>query len=139
MQQRNIFAGPYLDRAAHLRQDPTWFAAALADERSRAIPVWNSLNLIAEGDNPRAVYWELARIPPERRTGEDLILLGRIGGTNYFTYEIDSSQRPALPPGTRFEDLGLVGGVVPIDAAGLLGCARAIVSWRRRHRFCGTC
>jgi len=22
MQQRNIFAGPYLDRAAHLRQDP---------------------------------------------------------------------------------------------------------------------
>jgi len=26
-----------------------------------------------------------------------------------------------------------------IDEAGLLGYARAIISWRRRHRFCGTC
>jgi len=29
--------------------------------------------------------------------------------------------------------------VLPIDEAGLLGYARAIVSWRRRHSFCGTC
>ena len=103
MQQRNIFAGPYLDRAAHLRQDPAWFAAALADERSRAIPVWNSRNLIAEGDAPRAAYLELAQIPSERRTGADLVLLGRFGDTNYFTYEIESIEPPLLLPGTRFE------------------------------------
>jgi len=139
MQQRNIFAGPYLDRAAHLRQDPEWFAAALADERSRAIPVWNSRNLVAEGDIPRAVYWELSRIPPERRTDADLILLGRFGETSYFTYEIDSIEPPPTPPGSRFEDLRLVAAVLPIDEAGLLGYARAILSWRRRHRFCGTC
>jgi NAD+ diphosphatase len=139
MQQRNIFAGPYLDRAAHLRQDPDWFAAALADERSRVIPVWNSRNLIAEGDIPRAVYWELSRIPAELRTDADLILLGRFGETSFFTYEIDSIEPPPSPPGTRFEDLRLVAAVLPIDEAGLLGYARAIVSWRRRHRFCGTC
>src|SRR6202165_1328194 len=139
MQQRNIFAGPYLDRAAHLRQDPAWFATALADERSRAVPVWNSRNLIAEGDAPRAAYLELAQIPSERRTGADLILLGRFGGTNYFTYEIECVEPPLLLPGTRFEDLRLVAAVLPVDEAGLLGYARAIISWRRRHRFCGTC
>jgi NAD+ diphosphatase len=139
MQQRNIFSGPYLDRAAHLRQDPEWFAAALADERSRAIPVWNSRNLIAEGDIPRAVYWELSRIPAALRTDADLILLGRFGETSYFAYEIDSIEPPPAAPGTRFEDLRLVAAVLPIDEAGLLGYARAIVSWRRRHRFCGTC
>jgi NAD+ diphosphatase len=139
MQQRNIFAGPYLDRAAHLRQDPEWFAAALADESSRVIPVWNSRNLIAEGDAPRAVYWELSRVPPERRTDADLILLGRFGATSYFTYEIESVDPPAAAAGTRFEDLRLVAALLPIDEAGLLGYARAIVSWRRRHRFCGTC
>ena len=138
MQQRNIFSGPYLDRAAHLREDPAWFAAALADGRSRAIPVWNSRNLIAEGDNPRAAYLELTHIPSERRTGEDLILLGRFGDTNYFTYEIESIE-PSPPPGTRFEDLRVVASLLPIDEAGLLGYARAIISWRRRHRFCGTC
>src|SRR6202011_2418870 len=73
------------------------------------------------------------------RTGEDLILLGRFGDTNYFTYEIESLEPPLLLPGTRFEDLRVVASVLPIDEAGLLGYARAIVSWRRRHRFCGTC
>jgi NAD+ diphosphatase len=139
MQHRNILAGPYVDRAAHLRQDPAWFAAALADERSRAIPVWNSRNLIAEGDTPRAVYVELSQIPAERRNSADLILLGRFGDTSFFTYDIESIEPPPLPPGTRFEDLRLVASVLPMDEAGLLGYARAITSWRRRHRFCGTC
>ena len=139
MQQRNIFAGPYLDRAAHLRQDPAWFAAALADERSRVIPVWNSRNLIAEGDAPRAAYLGLSDVPPERRNSDDLILLGRFGDTSFFAYEIESSEPPILLPATRFEDLRILAAMLPIDEAGLLGYARAIISWRRRHRFCGTC
>src|SRR5450631_4016228 len=139
MQHRNILAGPYVDRAAHLRQDPAWFASALADERSRAIPVLNSRNLIAEGDTPRAVYVQLSQIPAERRNSADLILLGRFGDTSFFTYDIESIEPPPLPPGTRFEDLRLVASVLPMDEAGLLGYARAITSWRRRHRFCGTC
>jgi NAD+ diphosphatase len=139
MQQRNIFAGPYLDRAAHLRQDPAWFAAALDDRRSRAIPVWNSRNLIAEGDAPRAAYMELHEVPAELRNSTDMILLGRFGDVNFFTYEIESIEPPVLLPGTRFEDLRLVASVLPIDEAGLLGYARAMISWRRRHRFCGIC
>jgi NAD+ diphosphatase len=139
MQQRNIFAGPYLDRTAHLRQDPAWFDAALADGRSRAIPVWNSRSLIAEGDTPHAAYLELARVPPEKRNNVDLILLGRFAGTSYFAYDIESIEPPSLLPATRFEDLRLVAAVLPVDEAGLLGYARALISWRRRHRFCGTC
>lgn len=139
MQQRNIFAGAYLDRGGHLRQDPEWFAAALVDERSRAIPVWNSRNLIAAGDTPRAVYFEISQIPPERRNDAELILLGRSGNITYFSYDIESADPPPVPPGTRFEDLRLIAAVLPIEEAGLLGYARAIVSWRRRHRFCGLC
>jgi NAD+ diphosphatase len=139
MQQRNIFAGPYLDRAAHLRQDPAWFAAALADARSRVIPVWNSRSLIAEGDAPRAVYLELSQIPDERRNDAELVLLGRFDEVNFFAYDIDSSEPPPAQAGTRYEDLRMVAAVLPIDEAGLLGYARAIVSWRRRHRFCGLC
>lgn len=139
MQRRNIFAGPYLDRAAHLRQDPAWFAAALADERSRAIPVWNSRSLIAGDDAPRAAFVELSQIPPQQRNSDELILLGRFGDVSYFAYEIESTEPPPLLPATRFEDLRMVAAVLPIDEAGLLGYARALVSWRRRHRFCGIC
>ncbi|MGB6356674.1 MAG: NAD(+) diphosphatase [Steroidobacteraceae bacterium] len=139
MQPRNVFAGPYLDRAAHLRQDPAWVAAALADARSRAIPVWNSRSLITAGEPPRAAYFELTGVPPEQRNGTEMILLGRFDGIHYFAYEIESLEPPALLPDTRFEDLRGVAAVLPEDEAGLLGYARAILSWRRRHRFCGIC
>jgi NAD+ diphosphatase len=139
MQQGNIFAGPYVDRDAHMRKDPAWFASALADERSRYLPVWNSRNLIAAGDAPRAALLDLRAVPEERRNDNDLILLGRFGDINVFAYEIESTEPPQLGPGTRFEDLRLVAAVLPPAEAGLLGYARGMLLWRARHRFCGTC
>jgi NAD+ diphosphatase len=138
MQPRNILAGPYLDRAAHLRKDPAFFASALADSRSRVLPVWNSRNLV-EGETPRAAFLELAAVPEERRTANDLILLGRFGGADVFAYEIEALEPPELKPGARFEDLRMIASLLPAEEAGLLGYARGMISWRARHRFCGTC
>jgi NAD+ diphosphatase len=139
MQSRNILAGPYLDRAAHLRKDAQWFANALADPRSRALPVWNSRNLIVAGDAPRAALLELSVIPEQHRNGNDLTLLGRFGDIDIFAYEIEALEPPALESGTRFEDLRLVAALLPVEEAGLLGYARGMIAWRNRHRFCGTC
>src|ERR1700736_2064575 len=139
MQPRNILAGPYVDRAAHLRKDPAWFESALADARSRALPVWNSRNLIVEGDTPRAALLELSAISEDKRNANDLILLGRFGDADIFTYEAQGLEPPQLKAGTHFEDLRMVAAVLPAEDAGLLGYARAMVSWRTRHRFCGTC
>lgn len=139
MQRRNIFAGPYLDRTAHLRQDPAWFASALADRHSRAVPVWNSRSLIADGESPRAAFLELSGVAQDRLNSTDLILLGRFGDTSYFAYEVEAIDPPQLLAGTRFEDLRLVASLLPVDEAGVLGYARAMVSWRRRHRYCGSC
>jgi NAD+ diphosphatase len=139
MQSRNILAGPYLDRAAHLRKDAQWFANALADKRSRALPVWNSRNLIVAGEAPRAALLDLSVIPEQRRNGNDLTLLGRFGDIDVFAYEIEALEPPALQSGTRFEDLRLVASLLPAEEAGLLGYARGMVAWRNRHRFCGTC
>ncbi len=139
MQRRNVFAGPYLDRAAHLRDDEDWFANALADERSRVLPVWNSRNLVADGDATRAAFLSLGELPPEHRGPGNLILLGNIGGSSFFAYGIEAVDPPQLPAGTRFEDLRLIASQLPPDEAGLLGYARALISWQQRHRFCGVC
>jgi NAD+ diphosphatase len=149
MQSRNVFAGPYLERAAHLRSDPAWFDNALTDPKSRVVPVWNSRSLIADGDtpgvdtpasgSPRAAFLDLTQIPPERHNVNDLILLGHFNGTNYFAYEIESAGPPAAPSGTRYEDLRLLAALLPPEDSGLLGYSRAMVTWRRRHRYCGTC
>jgi NAD+ diphosphatase len=139
MQQRNILAGPYMDRAAHLRKDPAWFANALADERSRYLPVWNSRNLIVEGEAPRAALLELCAVPAALRNENDLILLGRYGDSNVFAYEIESIEPPQLGAGRRFEDLRVLASMLSPTEAGLLGFARGMVLWRARHRFCGIC
>lgn len=164
MERRNTFAGPYLDRAAHRRQDPAWFEAALADESSLVVPVWHARNLIEDvaapgaatrgGDvrgadapgaataataAPRAGLLELGSLPREVRSADELILLGRFGGRFCFAYEIEAAEEPQLLANTRFEDLRGIASRLPPEEAGLLAYARAMVSWRRRHRFCGVC
>jgi NAD+ diphosphatase len=139
MHRINVLAGPYMDRAAHLRKDPAWFENALADEGSRSLPVWKSRSLIVEGEAPRAALIELSQIPEERRNLNDLILLGRFDGIDIFAFEVESLEPPQLKPGTRFEDLRMVASMLPAEDAGLLGYARGMISWRARHRFCGSC
>ena len=130
---------PYLERAAHLRSDAAWFDNALADARSRVVPVWNSRSLIAAASAPRAASLRIAGDFAASRDPADLILLGLLEDTSVFAYEIESADPPAAPPGTRFEDLRLIAPLLPADEAGLLGYARAMVTWRRRHRHCGLC
>ena len=62
--------------------------------------------------------------------------LEQLRGTLHDQRGILTSQ---LVAGARFEDLRLIASLLPSDEAGLLGYARAMISWRRRHRFCGTC
>ena len=139
MQARNVFAGPYLDRDAHLREDPAWMAAALADADSRVVPVWNLRNLIAEGETPQAAYLTLESLPAAARSESELILLGNFNGRSVFTCEFEGAEPPAVADGTRFEDLRQVAMLLAPDEAGLLSYARGMVHWRRAHRFCGVC
>ena len=139
MPERNVFAGPYLDRAGHLRADPAWLESALADPRSRVLPLWDSLNLVAdaEGATLHAAFLGIDEIAAQRRP--DLILLGRRNGTDFFAYEAESAEPPAIPAGTRFADLRTVAALLPDEEAGLLSYARAMIGWRRTHRHCGRC
>ena len=136
MQTRNVFAGPYLERVSHLRVDPAWFDEALADPRSRVVPMWDSRSLITDGS--AAVLLGLGEVPADRRNRENLILLGRFNGAPLFAYEIEGEPAP-VPPGTRFEELRTVAALMPQDQAGLLGYARAMIHWQRMHRYCGRC
>jgi len=139
MERRNIFAGPYLDRAAHMRQDPAWFETALADPESRVVAVWQSRNLVTEGDSARAVLLELSSVEPLLATSEGLILLGRFNERYCFACELEAIDPPQLAVDASFEDLRLLASRLPAEEAGLLAYARAMITWRRRHRFCGNC
>jgi NAD+ diphosphatase len=122
-----------------MREVADWFAAALADTNSRVIPVWNSRSLVTDGPAPQAASLELAQLPEASRAGSELILLGHFGTHSVFAFEFEGVDAPPVPAGTRFEDLRMVAALLPADEAGLLSYARAMIFWRHRHRFCGTC
>jgi NAD+ diphosphatase len=136
----NVFAGPYLDRAAHLRNDAAYVAAALADPGSLIVPLWQARNLVRRGDRSStaafiAVTHDIRRTLPD---GE-FVLLGQFRGRAVFAVELVADAAPALLPDASFEDLRSAGGFLPPDEAGLLAYARAMIFWRQRHRHCGTC
>jgi len=136
----NVFSGPYLERAAHLRKDAAFLAAALQDPDTLIVPLWQARSLVRRAEHGCtaafvAATHELRRAVPD---GE-LVLLGRFRGRTCFAAELAVDPVPAVEPETRFEDLRSAGGLLPEDEAGLLAYARAMVLWRRRHRHCGTC
>ncbi len=138
----NVFSGPYLDRLAHLRKDASFVADALASRTTRIVAVHDSRLLLtrgAEGWTP--AFLESGHL--ERLSVVDApVLLGQDAGNVYFAIEVDSPDPVAalLTNATaRFEDLRVAGGLLPAQQAGMLAYARAILHWRSRHRYCGTC
>jgi NAD+ diphosphatase len=136
----NVFAGPYLDRAAHLRKDAAFVAAALADPGTLIVPLWQSRNLVRRtGHACCAAFIEAAHEIRGALPEGEFVLLGRFRGRTCFAVELPGDPAPAAVPEASFEDLRGTGGLLSQEEAGLLAYARAMILWRQRHRFCGAC
>ncbi len=140
MRTPNVFSGPYVDRAAHLRKDPAAIAAALADPEALIVPLWQSRSLVRPcGPDCTAAFVEATHEIRRSLPDGELVLLGRFRGHVCFAAELAVDPPPDIVPDARFEDLRSAGGRLPGDEAGLLAYARAMVLWRRRNRYCGSC
>ncbi len=140
MRVPNVFSGPYLDRAAHLRKDAEFLASALSDPGALLVPVWKSRSLLRrDGQGCSAGFIDLSHELRHMLADSELVMLGRFHGRVCFAAEVPGTNPPALPPENAFEDLRTAGGQLPQDEAGLLAYARAMVLWRQRHRHCGSC
>ncbi len=140
MRTPNVFAGPYLDRAAHLRKDAAFVAAALADPGTLIVPLWQARNLVHRGEHAcTAAFLDVTHEIRASLRDDELVLLGQFRGRACFAVDLAAEAPPALLPEASFEDLRGTGGLLALDEAGLLAYARAMVLWRQRHHFCGTC
>lgn len=135
----NVFSGPYIDRMSISRRDPATIAAALADPASRIVPVWRSRSLVHRAPGPRASLLPIASCHDLLRDPGDLILLGRFNGHTTFVAELTGEEPPLAREAGEFVDLRRAGGLMGFEEAGLLAYARAMISWRSRHRYCGRC
>jgi NAD+ diphosphatase len=139
IERPNVFAGPHVDRLKFSRADSETVALAIAEGTARLIPVWRSRCPLIRMPSPSAFLLEFAGGPFADIDVDELILLGEYGGRAVFTTEIEADAPPPLADGAEFADLRLAASLLPHEEAGLLAYARAMVSFRHRHRFCGSC
>jgi NAD+ diphosphatase len=135
--KQNTFAGAYVERHAHLREDPNWLRDTIASESSWFVPVWGQWCLAA-GEPLHTVLLNRRDIAPHLNEAE-VIFLGMFRERPAFAVPI-SRDAPA-PFGDRgeFHDLRYLGSVLPADEANLVAHARALVIWNSVQRFCGQC
>jgi NAD+ diphosphatase len=127
------FAGSRLDRADHIRSNPDALAG-LMDWRARLL-LLDGLDPVITPESTLA--WGSLADAPE---GSELVFLGldtaAPGERGCFVAVPAEFPPGALFPGpTSWESMGL------LEAAELAtwGCARAMVGWHARHRFCARC
>lgn len=132
----HLYAGPYLERDSTVRADADRLAIWRNDPRTRWVLVWNQKNLVS-GD--ARVEAALLSTRPAGVTDNEVIFLGHFRGHPVFGVDLGGSEPPVTEETQRFTDLRSVGGLLERDEAGLLAYARAMLYWRSRHRYCGSC
>lgn len=143
MDARVAYAGCALDRAAHLRTQEGWLRERLSDPASRLLPVWRDRNLLVEGVPPRSAPLDEATSGALLQLADEAVFLG-VGEDGRACFACDLSRHGenevmGLVNGAQFQDLSRVVTVLARDDGALLGYARSMASWHRRHRFCGAC
>jgi NAD+ diphosphatase len=137
-----LFAGPFIERRAELRDDPEWLAAARADPQTRYVLAAGAAQLVRV---PSVDIALLANGDPLIDSAADsaFTLLGWFRGARTLLVELGEEAIAAsglpLPEATELRELRPLAPLLQADAASLLAYARALVLWRTRHRFCGVC
>ena len=129
-----------LDRAASLRSSPERLDEAWGRADTRVLPVWRSKHLVLREDVTSLVLLGPNDLEAYR---ESRVLLGTAGGTAYFAVDLSPVEEPAeslgLPAVHAVLGLREVAPLVSQSEGALLAYAGGILSWHRRHRFCGVC
>ena len=136
MTNQNTFAGAFVERHAHLRENSAWLENAARND-GVFVPVWGDWCLAA-GEPAHTVL--LSRDDVDTWVAEDeLVFLGKYRGKPAFAVHIDRAQPAPFADRGEFHDLRVLGSILPEDEANLVAQARALVIWHRNQRFCGVC
>jgi NAD+ diphosphatase len=140
----NYFASGTINRSGNLRRDPDWLADRLADPRTRILPLHGSDVALVGGDLVWLEVGDLSSGQALSHDREGVVFLGVDGGGGA-VFGIDLSapelaELDVLLPGDSSRmDLRGAAMLLPPDAGNHVAYLSAMLSWHRRHRWCGVC
>jgi len=134
----NPFSGALLDRRGAERAIAGWPARMLADPAVRFVVNCGTRHLVRREPNPAIAFLEASDPIVRGASAADFVLLGQHQGASCVLLDLPT-EPSELPPGTTFEELRPLLGVLSAPEAVILTCARALSIWRARHLHCGVC
>ena len=134
---QNIFAGAFVDRSGHRREDPDWIRSALRDDKSIFVPVWGD-KCLAIGEPVRTTLLNAKQVAMHLAEDE-IVFLGVYRDRPAFAFHIEAKADAPFPDLGDFHDLRYLGSVLPADEANLVAHARALIIWNNMQKFCGRC
>ncbi len=138
---RNGFAAYVLDRVSHRRKDENWLQRQLESEASLFLPVWQSRNLVQEGETIAPAFLQAHQLNGCLDKARGLVFLGRKGPRNYFAVHLpnDETCRQEAEAWGVFRNLRNVSAALGHEEGTLLAYARAICHWHERNGYCSVC
>ena len=135
-----LFAGPFLERRAELRDDPAWISSARNDQATRYILTSGAAQLVTGGQSVEIAFLRGDHALVASARDEDLTLLGWYRGERCVLVEVnDAALAHGALPDSELRELRPLAPLLPPDSASLLAYARALSLWKGRHRHCGVC
>jgi NAD+ diphosphatase len=138
-QRPNFFSGRYVDRRSDAREDPDWVAAARGDSGSRYVLSRGSAQLVHASPGGGIAFLDNGAPLVRAAEAASLVLLGWFRGERVVLIDLSETHPFEPPSGTQFAELRPLAPLLDADEAGLLAYARALATWRARHRHCGVC
>ena len=144
MGQTNYFASGTINRSGNLRRDPGWLADRLADSRTRVLPLYGSEVVLVDGD---LAWLEIADLPREHGLAHDregVVFLGvdrkdrAVFGIDVAAPELAALDRVVPAESSRMDLRGAAMLLSP-DSGNHVAYLSAMLTWHRRHRWCGLC
>jgi NAD+ diphosphatase len=137
MDEQNIFAGAFVDRSGHRRDDADWLSAAAAQADSRFLPIWRGKCLVVS-EPPELALRSRSEIEAFLANQEP-IFLGMYRDVPTFAINIPGADQPGFAAGDEYHDLRYLGSMLSAEEANLAAHGRALVTWHATQRFCGIC
>lgn len=137
----HTFAGGELDRAAHLRDDPTALASLRVAPGARFLPFRDRAPLL-HGDASLTPAWQSPdRVRPVLDAGADLAFLGLEDGDGRFAIDVPPAHAEQFDGLEDSSYRGLRGAASMLSAAdaSTVALARSLLAWTAAHRFCPRC
>lgn len=133
-----LFAAEPLERCSDERADPAWIAARLADPESVLMPLYRGDPLVAQ--NRLVILKTAAR--REFFPEAPIVFLGTADGKAHFAVDVSAAPSSDAAPFAeigRYTPLREAASFISERDIAIIGQARWLLDWHRRHRFCARC